>query len=321
MNILIDISILIGSGLCIMQTAELLVNGAVELSLILRLSKVLIAATVVSIVTTTPEFIVSVSSSLLGHSGMAVGNAIGSCICNIGLILAVGMIIKNIKIDKEELFGKIFILLASLMVILLLGMNGTIGRNGAALLFILLVLFMYYNYQAAVKQRKSIEQGITDGKAKHNIFKSLLKIFTGGFLTILLARYGLVNPGINIANFLGVPSILIGLTLISVGTSLPELFTAIVSSRKGHGEIALGNVVGANILNVLWVLGAAAMVRPVNIDAQTMLFNIPVAIFFAALIMLFGMKSGRFNRANGLTLLLFYLIYVLTLFLVLYRRQ
>jgi cation:H+ antiporter len=303
-----------------MQTAELLVNGAVELSLILRLSKVLIAATIISIITTAPEFIVSVSSSMLGYSGMAVGNAVGSCICNLGLILAVGIMINSVKIDKEELFGKIFILLASLLVVLLLGMNGTIGRNGAMLLFILLALFMYYNYQTALKQRKSIEHEITAEKAQHNIFKSLLKIFTGGFLTILLARYGLVNPGINIANFLGVPSILIGLTLISVGTSLPELFTTIVSSRKGHGEIALGNVVGANILNLLWVLGAAAMVRPINIDPQTMLFNIPVAIFFAVLMLLFGMKDGKFNRINGITLLIFYLTYVLMLFLVLYRR-
>jgi len=319
MNIFIDFGILIGSGICIMQTAELLVNGAVELSLILRLSKVLIAATIVSIVTTTPEFIVSVSSSLLGQSGMAVGNAIGSCICNIGLILAVGIMIGNIKIDKEELFGKTFVLLASLMVILILAMNGTIGRNGAMLLFILLVIFMYFNYKAALKQRRAIEQEITTEKGKHNIYHSFFKLFTGGFLTILLARYGLVNPGINIANFLGVPSILIGLTLIAVGTSLPELFTAIVSSRKGHGEIAVGNVIGANILNLLWVLGAAAMVRPLNIDTQTMLFNLPVAIFFAALILLFGMKGGKFHRINGIILLLLYVSYIFALFMILYK--
>jgi len=319
MKILIDFGILICSGICIMQTAELLVNGAVELSLIFRLSKVLIAATIVSIVTTTPEFIVSVSSSLLGHSGMAVGNAIGSCICNIGLILAIGIIIKSIKINKEELAGKIFILLASLMVVHLLGMNGTIGRNGATLLFILLALFMYYNYQTALTQRKSIEREIIIEKGKYNVYQSFLKIFTGGFLTVLLARYGLVNPGINIANFFGVPSILIGLTLIAVGTSLPELFTAIVSSRKGHGEIAVGNVIGANILNILWVLGAAAMIRPISIDPQTLFFNIPVAIFFAVLLLLFGMKEGKFHRINGIILLLFYVVYIFALFLVLYR--
>jgi cation:H+ antiporter len=319
MNIFIDLGILIGSGICIMQTAELLVNGAVELSLILRLSKVLIAATIVSIVTTMPEFIVSVSSSLLGQSGMAVGNAIGSCICNIGLILAVGIMIRNIKIDKEELFGKIYILLASLMVILLLGMNGTIGRNGAILLFILLVLFMYFNYQTALKQREKIEHEIGSEQGKHNIYSIFFKLFTGGFLTVLLARYGLVNPGINIANFLGVPSILIGLTLIAVGTSLPELFTAIVSSRKGHGEIAVGNVVGANILNLLWVIGAAAMVKPLTIDPQTMFFNIPVAIFFSVLMLLFGMKDGKFYRISGIILLTFYLAYIIVLFRVLYR--
>jgi cation:H+ antiporter len=319
MNIFIDFGILIGSGICIMQTAELLVNGAVELSLILRLSKVLVAATIVSIVTTMPEFIVSVSSSLLGQSGMAVGNAVGSCICNIGLILAVGIIIRNIKIDKEELFGKTFVLLVSLMVILILAINGTIGRNGAILLFLLLVLFMYFNYQTALKQREKIEHEIGPEQGKHNIYSSLFKLFTGGFLTVLLARYGLVNPGINIANFLGVPSILIGLTLIAVGTSLPELFTAIVSSRKGHGEIAVGNVIGANILDLLWVIGAAAMVKPLNIDPQTMFFNIPVAIFFAVLMLLFGMKDGTFKRINGMILLTFYIAYIIVLFMVLYR--
>jgi len=319
MNIFFDFGILIGSGICIMQTAELLVNGAVELSLTLRLSKVLIAATIVSIVTTTPEFIVSVSSSLLGQSGMAVGNAIGSCICNIGLILAIGIMIRNIKVDKEELFGKIFILLATLTAVLILSIIGTIGRREAILLFVLLAIFMYFNYQTALKQRKSIEHEIGSEQGKHNIYHSFLKLFTGGFLTVLLARYGLVNPGINIANSLGVPSILIGLTLIAVGTSLPELFTAIVSSRKGHGEIAVGNVIGANILNLLWVLGAAAMVRPLNIDPQTIFFNIPAAIFFAVLMLLFGMKDGKFHRINGVILFTFYIAYIIVLFMVLYR--
>jgi cation:H+ antiporter len=302
-----------------MRTADILVSGAVELSLALRLSKVLIASTLVSLVTTMPEFIVSVSSSNMGNSGMAVGNAVGSCICNIGLIFAVGTMIKSVKIDKKELTEKILILLVSLSVVLFLGMNGVIGRNGAALLFMLLALFMYLNYLTALKQRKEIEHEIGDEKGKHNVYQSLFKIFTGGFLTVLLARYGLVDPGINIANFLGVPSILIGLTLIAVGTSLPELFTAIVSSRKGHGEIAMGNVIGANILNLLWVLGAAAMVRPIYIDAQTILFNIPVAILFTVLMFLFGIKSGKYNRINGMILIAFYLIYILALFTVLYR--
>ena len=319
MNILIDSAILIFSSICIMRTADILVSGAVELSLALRLSKVLIASTLVSLVTTMPEFIVSVSSSNMGVSGMAVGNAVGSCICNIGLVFAVGIMIKSVKIDKKELTEKILILLVSLSVVLFLGNNGVIGRNGAALLFMLLALFMYLNYLTALKQRKEIEHEIGAEKGEHNIYQSLFKLFAGGFLTVLLARYGLVNPGINIANFLGVPSILIGLTLVAVGTSLPELFTAIVSSRKGHGEIAVGNVIGANILNLLWVLGAAAMVRPLSIDAQTILFNIPVAIFFALLMLYFGMKEGKFYRINGMIMFLLYVVYVFALFMFLYR--
>jgi cation:H+ antiporter len=297
----------------------MLVSGAVELSLALRLSKVLIASTIVSLVTTTPEFIVSVSSSIMGNSGMAVGNAVGSCICNIGLIFAVGIMIKNIKIDKKELSEKILILLASLSGVFLLGMNQTIGRNGAGLLFLLLAVFMYLNYLTAVQQRKSIEGEIKAEKGRHNILKSLNKIFIGGALTVLLARYGLLNPGINIANFLGVPSILIGLTLVAVGTSLPELFTAIASSRKGQGEIALGNVIGANILNILWVLGASAMVRPISIDTQTILFNIPAAIFFTLLMFLFGIKSGRYARINGIILMAVYFLYIFVLFMYIYR--
>lgn len=319
MSVIFDIIILVAASFLIMSTADLLVRGAVELSLALKLPKVLVAATIVSFLTTAAELTVSFSSSLMGRTGMAVGSAVGSVICNVGLMFAVGAVIGGIKTEGTDLVAKSSLVIGSLFAVFLLGLTGTLGPREAAVLLILLLLYLYYNYILAVKHRRTATLGISPEKEKPVAGKGLLYLVVGGGLTILLARYGLVDPGVGIAKALGAPDIVIGLTLLAVGTSLPLLFTVIASIRSGHSEMAVANVLGSNVLNLLWVLGASAFVHPLAIDRATLFFNIPAALLFTLVMMFIGVSKRRFDRKSGSILLAFYVIYIYFLLTAVYR--
>ncbi len=316
---LINLAIFFGAGFLIMKAADLFINGAVEISEGLNLPKILIAATIVSLVTTLPELIVSVSSSYLGQTGMAVGNAVGSCVCNVGLVLAVGAIIRAIPIERQDFIQRVAILLGSYILVYMLAFDGTIGRADAIILLIGLGFYLSFNYRQARQKRQEIIAFAGVGEAKANLPRGILLFFGGGIAIIILARFGLVETGLNIANILNIPPIVIGLSLTALGTSLPELFTTIASSRRRHSEISLGNVIGSNVLNLLWVLGFAALVRPLSIDRQTVLFNLPAAILVTAILLLFGLNGRALGRKIGYILLGLYVAYISGLYLFIYR--
>jgi cation:H+ antiporter len=320
MGIISDFIIFSVACFFIYKTADMFVKGAVEVSLALKLSKVFIAVTLVSVITTMPELIVSVSSSYLGETGMSIGNAIGSCICNIGLVFAIGAILSDIKLKKDEFLNRMAILLTALLVVYIFSLSGTIGRNEGAVLLVLTGVFFGYNYYLALKNKKEIEHEISAEGIKGNLANGTLLLVLGGFLTIILARFGLVSTGINIANFFHVPPILIGLTLVAVGTSLPELFTSIISSKSHHGEIIFGNVIGANMLNLLFVLGVAAIVRPQVIDRPTLMFNMPFALLMTMGMLVMGLFGMKFDRGKGLVLLALYAFYVCFIYVFIYGR-
>ena len=317
---LINVLIFFAAGALIMKATELFLNGAVEVAKALRLRRIFIAATIVSLITTLPEFIVSVSSSYLGQAGMAVGNAIGSCVCNIGLILAVGAIIKTIDLDKKDFALRTMAMLGSYFLVLIFSLDGQINRFEAVILLVFLSFYLYANYRAALKNRVEVEAGLAEyDEKKSDLRQGLALLFFGGFLVVILARYGLVQTGLNIASILSLPPIVIGLSLTALGTSLPELFTSIIASRGRHGEVALGNVIGANILNLLWVIGFAALIRPLAIDQQTIVFHLPAAIFITLAMLWAGLRGQGLDRRKGLGLLSFYIIYIISLYFFVYR--
>jgi len=318
MFLLANILILIGACLLIFKTTELFVRGTVDLATALRLPKVFVGLTLVSLVTTAPEFIVSVSSSYIGNSGMAVGNALGSCICNIGLVFATGILLKELRIHEKDYKSKLFFLVGILLLMFLFITNGWISRIEAFILLAILAVFMFLNYRIAMEERETIQEMIHPDKKNDLIKKGGLLFLFGGIGTVLLARYGMVNTGINIATLLNVPSIIIGLSIIAIGTSLPELVTVIVSSRGGHSEIALGNVIGANILNLLLVLGSSALINPLTIDTQTIFFTMPAVLALTLVMFFLGFKDHRYSKREGFILLGLYLFYLTALFTFLY---
>lgn len=318
MFLLANILILIGACLLIFKTTELFVRGTVDLATALRLPKLFVGLTLVSLVTTAPEFIVSVSSSYIGNSGMAVGNALGSCICNIGLVFATGILLKELRIHEKDYKSKLFFLVGILLLMFLFITNGWISRIEALILLAILAVFMFINFRIAMEERETIQEMIHPDKKNDLIKKGGLLFLFGGIGTVLLARYGMVNTGLNIATLLNVPSIIIGLSIIAIGTSLPELVTVIVSSRGGHSEIALGNVIGANILNLLLVLGSSALINPLTIDTQTIFFTMPAVLALTLVMFFLGFKDHRYSKREGFILLGLYLFYLTALFTFLY---
>jgi cation:H+ antiporter len=327
MDIILNFTIFIMASFFILTSTNVFVKGAVEVSAALKLSKVFVGATLVSLITTTPEFVVSLSSSYVGESGIAVGSVIGSCICNIGLIFGIGAITRDITGEREDLKYRVAFLLAALVIVYLVMLDGVVSREDAAVMVVLLILFLIYNYRLAIQSRRRIEQEIAEIQQEETATprsdatarKGLVLLLFGGVVTVLLARYGLVYTGLNIAMFFSVPPIVIGLSLLAIGTSLPELFTAFVSSRAQHGEIALGNVIGANTLNLFGVLGVAALVRPLTVDAPTLVFSMPVAIFITLVMLVLGGKMLQFSRKAGCVLLAIYITYIAVIVTLVYR--
>lgn len=318
MHISLQFLIFFTSCVFIFKTTDWFVRGTVDLAAVFRLPKVFVGVTLVSLVTTAPEFIVSVSSSFMGEPGLAVGNALGSCICNIGLVFAVGIMLKGIKVYKVDYKYKFSFLVGVLLLEMVLINNGILSRKEAVLLFAILAVFLFLNYRLAMHERSGMEELIHPDKKKDLIRKGAFFFLIGGLGTVLLARFGMVTTGKAIAEFFGVPPIIIGLTLVAFGTSLPEFFTAIVSAVKGHGEIALGNVVGANLLNLLFVLGSSAMAHPLTIDKQTIYFNMPALIIITLVMFFLGYKDLNYDRKEGIILLSCYLAYLILLFTYLY---
>lgn len=313
-----NILIFLISGYLILKAATLFIKGAVDISLALKLSKVFIAITIVSLVTTMPELIVSATSSYIGQTGLAVGNVIGSCICNIGLVFAIGAIIRDVIIKKEDFYRMTSLFIALFFVYFFIS-NGILSRIEGAMLLLLLILFLAFNYYLAKRFKENIDDNIRVEHDKNILRKGIIYFLSGGILTLIIARYGLIHTGLNIANYFKVPPVVIGLSLVALGTSLPELFTIIVSSRKKHSEIVFGNIVGANVLNLFWVLGVSAIIRPLEIDRQTLTINMPIAVFITIVMFLLGFGRLKFNRKKGIVLLIVYVAYIISLFAFMYK--
>ena len=319
MGVYKDFIIFIIGVLVIIKSADLFTSGAEGIAKALRIPRIIIGLTIVSFVTTTPEFTVSVIASSMKLGGMAVGNAVGSCLANIGLILAITAIVRTIKFDPIVIKKELLFLIGIVLVLYLLMLDSSLSfLDGLFLLFLVIAFFTYITLRELKKRKineyskgKEQEQRIS---ADFNVRKDVIHFLLGMLGVILSSKYAVIPSGINIAHFLKVPEIVIGLSMVAVGTSLPELFTALVSSFKGMGELAAGNVIGANILNILWVIGSSSLINPLSIDMQTQKITMPVVFILTVLTFLFAKTNLRLTRKEGIVLLIIYAGYVFYLF-------
>lgn len=299
--------------------ADMLVEEAVTLSERLGISKVFIGATIVSLGTTTPEMVVSVMSALRGVPGLAMGNAVGSIICDTGLILGLAVIIGPVPIQRSIVFRQGYIQLGAAVLLVLASVpwgapqtvfetGGILTQNSGFLFVFLLVVYIWASIHWARKGRSvSLEEYEgEDAPLPLVVAKLILAI-----ALVILSSELLVNTATEMAVRLQVPESVIAATLVAFGTSLPELVTALAAVRKGHGELAVGNVIGADILNVLFVVGCAASVTGEGLLVDAHFFRV---LFPAMLTVLIVFRVGihfseyQLKRGFGVVLVAVYIL-------------
>ena len=319
---LVPVLLFIVGLLCLIKGGDWFVDGATGLARRFHLPELLIGATVVSIGTTLPEVMVSTTSALKGIGAMAYGNAIGSVICNTALIAAITVAVKPGKVDRAALrIPVVFFFIAALMYA---GVAYTTGYFGRIIGFAMLAIFIAY-ILANVSQMKTTagpraavektEAGEDTGEDEEEmpVLQSILLLVVGAALIAIGADL-LVDNGTLIAKALGVPDSVIALTFVALGTSLPELVTAITALVKGHGALSLGNVIGANVFNLVLVSGVAVTLAPFPIpEASTiagmnasLVMDIPVMFCVMLLLTVPALLKGKLYRLQGVVLLAIY---------------
>ena len=293
------------------------VDGAAGIAKRFRVPEILIGATVVSIGTTLPEVMVSATSALSGHGEIAYGNAIGSVICNTALIAALTAAVRPGKVEKESLrIPVLFFFAAAVFYSAVAYTTGYFSRTVGILLLVLFVCYMVLTVRRAVSASGS---GQDDGETEERPLGRLILLLAVGAALIAWGANLLVDNGTLIASALGVPESVIALTFVALGTSLPELVTAITSLAKGHSALSLGNVIGANLFNLVLVSGLATALAPFSIPAGKMIagmnaslvVDIPVMFAVMALLTLPALRRGRLYRWQGVLLLAIYAAFCL----------
>ncbi len=302
--------------LTIVKGGDFFVDAAIWIAKKTGISPMIIGATIVSIATTLPEFFVSTVASNEGHSDMAVGNAIGSTICNIAFIIGLCACIKPIKIKKKSFTVKGIIMIVYLLIFYAFASDGVVQFKEGFYLILMFALFILIN----VLEAKSTDAGFEETKnystgTKKDTIINIIKFGLGAWF-IIIGAHMLVDSGVKIAQIFKVPQQIVSLTLLAVGTSLPELVTAVVAIAKGEENISIGNILGANILNLTTVLGGSTLVSDngLLISSQTLFLDIPYSLSIMTIFVLVGFFRGEINRKSGILLLLIYILYLLILF-------
>jgi len=323
MDILVYLLFALGL-LLIIKGGDWFVDSAVWIAEVTGIPSIIIGATIVSIATTLPELIVSVTANLQGSSEMAIGNAVGSIICNIGLISSLGFIALKNPIKKSLFAKKSAIMIAALLVFTLLSWDLTFTHGEALIVLSFIGLFLYYNIKGS-KESKDDYEIDKSMLTKKMVIKNIV-LFVAGAAGIIIGASLLVDNGQIIAKQLGVPEAIISLTLIALGTSLPELSTMLSSIKKKNQDIGLGNIIGANILNVALILTSSSLISKEGLPIQLYDFNLfgksfiqfpntlRIDVPFALLLMLlFSIPTfikGETKKWQGIAMLVTYVLYL-----------
>ena len=311
------IFIIIGFFMLI-KGADFLVQGASDVAKKFHVSELLIGLTIVAIGTSLPEFFISLTSAVNGYSELTLGNVIGSNICNLLLILGVSAIITPIDMNIKSTENYItFSLLSTVLVLAFGNLNHVLTRAYGAFLLLLFLAYLLYTILESLRENK--EKNISDSIAlQSNKNISILSCIVRIIIGILLLKFGgdfVVDNAVSLSNFFGISESIVGLSIVAIGTSLPELATCIISGIKRNSDIAVGNIIGSNILNLLLVLGSSCLIHPITYDIS---FNNELILLIVSTLIFWVYKDiGQKNtvtRLKGLTLLGVYLINTLLLF-------
>ena len=311
---LIPVLLFIVGLLFLIKGGDWFVDGASALARRFHLPELLIGATVVSIGTTLPEVMVSTMSALSGHGEIAYGNAIGSVICNAALIAAITIAVRPGKVDPKTLKMPVLFFFAAAAIYCVAAYG--FGKFTRPMGFIMLAMFVAY-MAANIHQMKNAPAEEHEEEEETMPLPRMLMLLVLGAVLIAMGANLLVDNGTLVAQALGVPESVIALTFVALGTSLPELVTAITSLIKGHSDLSLGNVVGANVFNLVLVSGVSVALAPFTVPQSATIFGmnsslvleIPVMIAVMVLLTAPALVKGKLSRVQGVALLVIYAVF------------
>jgi len=314
------IGIIFASILLLTKGADWLIEGVVSLASRTGLPKIVIGATIVSLGTTMPEAFVSVMAAWMGNPGLALGNGVGSIIADTGLIFGLACVVTRIPMNRFILNRTGWVqvgaatLLVAIALVMLMIMNGKpiLGRWVGVVFLVLLGLYLYMTYSWAKQGSAAVVHNDDLTQAKQMGWFKCWVMVIGGLLLVVVSARLLIPAASEIAYRIGVPEDVIAATMVALGTSLPELMTAFAAIRRGHPEIMVGNVVGADVLNCLFVIGAAAAAKPLAVPPNFFLFHFPamLLILYSFRIFIFINTDGFFRRWQGGWMLGIYTLYI-----------
>ena len=311
--IIVTILFIIGFIL-ISKGADFFINSTVEIGRRTNISELILGATIVSFATTLPELTVSLFASIDNHTTMSLGNAVGSIICNTGLILGMVVLISPFNTDRKTFASKSIILLVSIIALIILGLDGAITKIDGCVLLTILGVYMYTNYKSVLNNtNKNYLYYCLTQQNEMSTIKIVVYFFMGLAMMIVGSRL-LVDNGVEIASFIGIPQGIISLTVIALGTSLPELVSSITAVRKKHHEICVGNVLGANILNIISVISISAIPNEIPILSQNIRVDYPFMIILVLTLIIPTIIKNKLYRIQGFLMLSTYIAYLAVLY-------
>ena len=324
MEILIPVLLIIVGFVLLIKGADFLVEGSSDIAKKFHIPEIVIGLTIVSIGTSLPELLVSLNSATKGYSDMSLGNVIGSNICNLLLILGVSASLRRLKLKRETRYIEVPLCIAYTLIFgVFCNSGGKITRPEAVILIFLFAGFIGYTVAMGIKGEKYDEEVIgeddaTEKAAKEKkpgvIWKSIIQIIIG----IVGLKFGgdfIVDNATIIAEYRNISEKIISLTIIALGTSLPELVTSVVAALKGNSDISVGNIIGSNIFNMTLIIGVSSLIHPITFNFE---YNIDIAIMLGAGLMLFLFQyitpKNMMSKRNGVMYLACYILYMINLF-------
>lgn len=314
---ILKLSLLFLLGLGILYYgAEGLVRGSSSIARRLGVRPVMVGLTIIAFGTSAPEFFVSVLSAMNGVTDIAIGNVVGSNIANVGLVMGTSALLYPFAIKKTSISREYYISIAATIVFIILGLNGTIGRTDGLILVAGIILFTYSCVKTELKNKNSGEKAVESENAlKLYAYPTAIVMTVAGLVMLVGGAQLMTDSAVKIARIAGVSELAIGMTVVALGTSLPEMAASIVGVARGEAELSVGNILGSNIFNLLMVIGGASIAAPLTIDRSVMMFQIPAMAAFTLVIapsLLIKQKTGRLM---GIALIAGYVAFIAASFL------
>lgn len=306
----------------LMIGANYFVKGASNISALLKVPPILVGLTIVSFGTSSPEATVSIIAALNGNDDVSLGNVVGSNMFNTFFVLGVTAFIAPLVVNSQTIRKEIpFSFLATLTLLVLMAdiflqdfTGNALTRSDGLILLLIFAVFLYYIFEVARKSRNNFEEPQTLVEEKDRGWIKNITYTIGGLAAIVFGGDFVVKNSTEIALSLGMSEALVGLTIVAVGTSLPELVTSIIAALKKESEIALGNIIGSNIFNILFVLGASATISPIGVNAS-LFTDVIVLLAFTVIVLIFALTHYTVGKREGLFLTLSYIVYMIYIIL------